>query len=259
MSCAGVGGELVSERVGRDVRVMSGVPVPDDYLLCVTQLWVSGPVSCSSRGRLRKIHTVAEMSEMGHAHSACNCKVPINGKSKAGVLLNAELLMNALQRRISVSSCGVVPFLLLALRKTVRLLVLMKAFQNSMGCTHTKKMCRKFKRGLFFLDPEKLTFGGDFHPAATILCFQLRIHVLRTNWDVAAGIGIWKHSSGAASCPGAPWEKLPPVWGYLQTLGLALECPEPSVPIRGCADPAAVLLSGDRLSVTFPQQLRLRD
>lgn len=93
--------------------------------------------------------------------------------------------------------------------KTVRLLVLMKPFQNSMGYTHTKKMCRKFKRGLFFLDPEKLTFGGDFHPAATILCFQLRIHVLRTNRDVAAGIGIWKHSSGAASCPGAPWEKLP--------------------------------------------------
>lgn len=35
--------------------------------------------------------------------------------------------------------------------------------------------------------------------------------------------------------------------------GLVLECPEPSVTItKGCADPAAVLLSEDRLIVKFP-------
>lgn len=45
-------------------------------------------------------------SKMGHAHSPCNCKVPINGNGKAGALLNTELLMNALQRRISLLSCG---------------------------------------------------------------------------------------------------------------------------------------------------------
>lgn len=35
-----------------------------------------------------------------------------------------------------------------------------------------------------------------------------------------------------------------------QTVGLVLECPEPSVTIKGCADPAAVLLSGDELTVS---------
>lgn len=35
--------------------------IPDDYLLCVTQLWVSGSLLCSSEKKLRKIHTVTKI------------------------------------------------------------------------------------------------------------------------------------------------------------------------------------------------------
>ena len=44
-----------------------------------------------------------------------------------------------------------------------------------------------------------------------------------------------------------------PVLWSVQNRGLVLDCPEPHVTIRGCADPAAVLLSEDRLTVKFPK------
>lgn len=46
------------------------------------------------------------------------------------------------------------------------------------------------------------------------------------------------------------WSNFMPRSALEKTVGLVLECPEPSVTIKGCADPAAVLLSGDGPTVS---------
>lgn len=108
-------------------------------------------------------------------------------------------------------------------------------FENSVGWNQSSKEARFY----FFSVPEKLTFGvmRGFHLAATILCFQnnLGCHGWRRHSETI----FWSilMSWGAVV-------NLPPILQFLwcaQTLGL--DCPGPSVTIKGCADPAPPHLS----------------
>lgn len=89
------------------------------------------------------------------------------------------------------------------------------------------------------------TDSDHIEPSNTDLCFENNLGCCGSCWDLETFLR-------SNLLPWSAVEDSPPVLRCVQTVGLVLECPEPSVTIKGCADTAAVLLSGDGLTVKFP-------